>query len=104
MEVLDRDFPGYGFKKHKGYGTRDHLDVLSDWGPAISIGAVSRPLMLTLFMNDKAETWHIGQQGEEAAAQYLTRRRLKVVERTFRPALGGDDLICRDRDTWVLSK
>lgn len=33
MEVLDRRFPGYGFAKHKGYGTREHLDALSRLGP-----------------------------------------------------------------------
>jgi ribonuclease HII len=28
MERLDGDFPGYGFAKHKGYGTREHLRAL----------------------------------------------------------------------------
>jgi ribonuclease HII len=33
METLDLDFPGYGFKKHKGYGTKVHLDALATLGP-----------------------------------------------------------------------
>lgn len=28
-----RRYPGYGFKKHKGYPTRQHLDALSKLGP-----------------------------------------------------------------------
>ena len=28
METIDRRFPGYGFSKHKGYGTKDHLKAL----------------------------------------------------------------------------
>jgi ribonuclease HII len=26
-------WPGYGFAKHKGYGTREHLDALARLGP-----------------------------------------------------------------------
>jgi ribonuclease HII len=34
MERLDRRFPGYGFAKHKGYATRDHLRALRRLGPS----------------------------------------------------------------------
>ena len=30
---LERLYPGYGFAKHKGYPTKDHLDALSRLGP-----------------------------------------------------------------------
>ncbi len=33
MVELDREFPGYGFAAHKGYGTRGHLDALERLGP-----------------------------------------------------------------------
>jgi len=33
MKELDLRFPEYGFKKHKGYGTKDHLIALSKHGP-----------------------------------------------------------------------
>ena len=33
MHALDRDFPAYGFSRHKGYGTREHLDALRRIGP-----------------------------------------------------------------------
>jgi ribonuclease HII len=33
MESLDRDYPGYGFARHKGYGTPEHLDALRRLGP-----------------------------------------------------------------------
>ncbi len=32
METIDRRFPGYGFSKHKGYGTKDHLKALDFLG------------------------------------------------------------------------
>ena len=33
MEAMDRDYPAYGFKQHKGYGTRNHIEVLNRLGP-----------------------------------------------------------------------
>ena len=30
---LDRQYPEYGFGKHKGYGTKDHMEVLRRIGP-----------------------------------------------------------------------
>jgi ribonuclease HII len=32
MVVFDREYPGYGFGGHKGYGTREHLAALSKLG------------------------------------------------------------------------
>jgi ribonuclease HII len=34
MVVLDQDFPGYGFARHKGYGTRQHQEALARLGPS----------------------------------------------------------------------
>ncbi len=33
MQVLDADYPGYGFARHMGYATREHLDCLRRLGP-----------------------------------------------------------------------
>lgn len=33
MNALDGQYPQYGFAKHKGYATEDHLDALRRWGP-----------------------------------------------------------------------
>ena len=33
MERLDRVWPAYGFARHKGYGTPEHLDALRTHGP-----------------------------------------------------------------------
>jgi ribonuclease HII len=34
MRKLHSDYPVYGFNKHKGYGTRDHLMALAAHGPS----------------------------------------------------------------------
>lgn len=33
LAAWDRVFPGYGFARHKGYGTADHLEALRRFGP-----------------------------------------------------------------------
>lgn len=33
MSGLDRQYPGYGFRKHKGYPTREHIAHLNRLGP-----------------------------------------------------------------------
>ncbi|MGE0082603.1 MAG: ribonuclease HII [Thiohalomonadaceae bacterium] len=33
MIALDKQYPGYGFAKHKGYGTAEHLQALDRLGP-----------------------------------------------------------------------
>jgi ribonuclease HII len=33
MKELDQTYPEYGFSKHKGYGTKEHLEALTKYGP-----------------------------------------------------------------------
>jgi ribonuclease HII len=35
MIDLDRQYPGYGFAKHKGYGTAEHQEALARLGPTL---------------------------------------------------------------------
>ena len=32
--ALDLQHPGYGIAKHKGYGTKQHMDALRQYGPS----------------------------------------------------------------------
>ena len=33
MEEWDNVYPMYGFSKHKGYGTREHIEAIKQYGP-----------------------------------------------------------------------
>lgn len=33
MDELDKQYPEYGFAKHKGYGTKAHIDAINKYGP-----------------------------------------------------------------------
>lgn len=35
MEEWDKIYPGYGFSKHKGYGTAEHIQKIKELGPCI---------------------------------------------------------------------
>ena len=47
MEEYDVEYPGYGFAKHKGYGTKDHQESLRKLGPC--------PIHRTTFITPKAK-------------------------------------------------
>ncbi len=33
MKKIDEEYPMYGFKKHKGYGTKEHIEKIREFGP-----------------------------------------------------------------------
>jgi ribonuclease HII len=33
MEKMDEAYPAYGFKRNKGYGTKEHIDAIKRLGP-----------------------------------------------------------------------
>ena len=35
MREYDEAFPEYGFAKHKGYGTKEHIDAIKKYGPCM---------------------------------------------------------------------
>jgi ribonuclease HII len=47
MVALDQGFPGYGFARHKGYGTRQHREALARLGPSPIHRMSWRPLQET---------------------------------------------------------
>ncbi len=34
MDKLDLRYPGYGFSRHKGYGSKEHFAALRELGPS----------------------------------------------------------------------
>lgn len=48
MDAYENEYPGYGFVRHKGYGTRVHLDALRRLGPSPIHRMSFRPVLLAL--------------------------------------------------------
>ena len=53
---LDRDYPGYGLARHKGYGTRQHLAALQCLGPSPIHRRSYRPVLLAELSFRQTET------------------------------------------------
>jgi ribonuclease HII len=51
MVELDREYPQYGFARHKGYATREHLAALREHGPCRAHRMTFAPIaQMTLFL------------------------------------------------------
>jgi ribonuclease HII len=48
-EELDRLYPQYGIAKHKGYGTKDHMNALRQYGPS----PIHRKMFVRFLDNEK---------------------------------------------------
>jgi ribonuclease HII len=66
MEALDREYPGYGFATHKGYGTPEHRQALKKLGLS-AVHRKSFPVMHEL-------------QGEYSALFYVLKTQLEAVQ------------------------
>lgn len=49
-EELDKQYPEYGIKKHKGYGTKDHMEALKKYGPVKGLHRFSYAPIKELFL------------------------------------------------------
>ena len=45
----DKEYPQYGFGKHKGYGTKAHIDAIKAYGPC----PIHRPSFLKFLKNEE---------------------------------------------------
>lgn len=96
MIELGEAYPGYGFEKHMGYGTKAHIDAINQLGltpehrlsfePCKSISGFTRE-------DTKKNTTKIGNKGEEAVAKYLTENDHRIIARNFKTRYAEIDVI-----------
>jgi len=53
MIALDRDYPDYGFARHKGYATAEHRAALRRFGPCLLHRRSFRPVRLAINMQEQ---------------------------------------------------
>ncbi len=62
MDELDGQFPQYGFARHKGYATSDHLEAIERWGPCPchrrSFAPLARPVQTGYLFSEPDEDSH----------------------------------------------
>ncbi len=49
MLEIDKEYPQYNFKKHKGYGTKEHTDLILQYG----VSPIHRPSFLKKLLGEK---------------------------------------------------
>lgn len=85
----EEDYPGYGFLKHKGYGTKVHREALLLLGPS----PIHRRTFLKNIDKWKDESKKRGAEGEKRAEEYLEEMGYKIIKRNFTIPSGEIDLI-----------
>ena len=82
MQQLDSVFPQYGFARNKGYGTREHLEAIAQYGPTplhrLTFGGV-REHLPKLRKEKKA----LGKWGEDYACFYLWKKGATIIHRNY---------------------
>ena len=80
MEQYDIIFPAYGFRKHKGYGTREHMDKLRLNKACVIHRKSFKPVASAMpTLSWLRKEGRIGQWGEQVAAVYLLERGYEIV-------------------------
>lgn len=75
----EEDYPGYGFEKHKGYGTKAHREALLKLGPC----PIHRQSFLKNMKKWEDEAKRLGDLGEKKAEAYLKDQGYEILERNF---------------------
>lgn len=95
MVEADQLYPGYGFDRHKGYGTKAHYEAIAQLGLC--------PLHRLSFLH-KLHVGHScpsadqvkGRTAEDRVAQHLTDQSFQILERNFSlPPFAEVDIIAR---------
>jgi ribonuclease HII len=73
MRELDEAYPGYGFARHKGYGTVEHQQAIRRLGPCL-IHRMSYPFIRELCGNFSEQFYSLKQQLEESKSAETLRR------------------------------
>lgn len=68
MVEYDKQYPQYGFAKHKGYGTKEHVAAIEQYGPC----PIHRHSVRTIRKKDRHEEW-VKAKGQNASWHTLQK-------------------------------
>ena len=103
MTQLEKTFPGYGFAKHAGYGTRQHVEALTKLGVISGIHRSSfapiKKLLGEAVDADNRINRTAGRIAESVAAEHLVNLGYQIVAHNWRTKLCEIDIIAhKDKD------
>ena len=100
MAEQDKIYPGYGFKRHVGYGTAAHVAAIEELG----ITPLHRLSFAPLVEYNKKHTSLptskiIGDAGEDKASEYLSGLGHKILDRNWKTKYCEIDIVSLKEDT-----
>ena len=106
MRQYDITFPAYGFAKHKGYGTKQHIEAISTYKASPihrkSFNPVSKHLPSFAYIKRNRL---IGKLGEQLVACKMIRSGYKILETNYNAVKMGEiDIISRDEGMLVFTE
>lgn len=93
MHQQETSFPGYGFKRNVGYGTKLHSEGISSNGIVDLHRRSFKPIKDNLIT-----TKNIGDRGESIVSEYLTKIGHKILERNWKTNYCEIDIVSRYRN------
>ena len=104
MVDVDARWPGYDFHKHKGYGTRMHLQQLNRLGPSPIHRFTFAPVRKAHLSSSKADRVpsprsRLGGLGERLAQRFLRSRGCRILDTNYRCRWGEVDIVAQFQDT-----
>lgn len=75
MVELDAQYPMYGFARHKGYGTRAHVEALRKWGACPAHRRSFAPVRACLEVRPPGVESRVGRRSSDACRPRLERAR-----------------------------
>ena len=97
MEETEKRFPGYGFDKNVGYGTKAHFEAIAKLGicPEHRLSYEPCKSLVSFSRENKAkkDTTRIGVQGESAVCEFLISNGHEIVGRNFKTRLYEIDIV-----------
>jgi putative endonuclease len=99
MEEWHQVYPQYGFARHKGYATEQHLEALRKYGRCPIHRLSFNPRKLEHIL--QRSTVVTGREGEDLACEHLKRLGIQIVQRNYRYKHGEIDIVAREERTWL---
>jgi len=105
MMELDREYPGYGFGRNKGYGTEEHRLAIERLGPSpihrrSFLRSGEQVELIPTPAGESSHDW--GLRAEELVASDYVDRGYRIEHRRWRGGGGEIDLVCRRDDELII--
>ncbi|MBR2695704.1 ribonuclease HII [Candidatus Saccharibacteria bacterium] len=94
MKDLAEKYPGYGFEKHVGYGTKLHKEMLEKYGPCPEHRNSFRPIQKPNVVTTKMK----GDRAENIVADYLKNHGHTIIARNHKTKFYEIDIVSTKND------